>query len=361
MAYGRTRATGTRHKGSRQGRKPLRTARPDRDDPYGSRHLRAPTHWTFTGNGNYDGRWQHSQRSPSPRPNATIVVNGYTGVYDGAAHGATGSATGVGSVSLAGLNLGASFTGVPGGTAHWTFTDATGNYNNKSGDVAIVITKATLTVKADAKTKVYDGAPFSAFTATVTGFVNYETQQVVTGAPAFSTAPVSPAVKPGTYTIKPAQGTLAAANYSFAVENGDAQHQLRHLQQQPAVPATSSCRRSTVTARASTTARAAAPIPVKFRVCDAAGKPISDSSLVFATVDQHVDDGERGAWHRERRERGRHHRHPDVAFRWTGQEWIFNMADLEPHGRLDLQVPGQPARRSTGHVPAGRQVAADGE
>ena len=34
---------------------------------------------------------------------------------------------------LAGLDLGASFTNVPGGTANWTFTDVTGNYNNKSG------------------------------------------------------------------------------------------------------------------------------------------------------------------------------------------------------------------------------------
>jgi hypothetical protein len=43
---------------------------------------------------------------------------------------------------LAGLNLGSSFTNVPGGTANWTFTDVTGNYNNKSGSVALVITTA---------------------------------------------------------------------------------------------------------------------------------------------------------------------------------------------------------------------------
>ena len=58
------------------------------------------------------------------------MVNGYTGVYDGAAHGATGTATGVLNEPLAGLDLGASFTNVPGGTATWTFTDGTGNYND---------------------------------------------------------------------------------------------------------------------------------------------------------------------------------------------------------------------------------------
>ena len=44
------------------------------------------------------------------------------------------AATGIDGVTLlAGLDLGASFTNVPGGTANWTFTDVTGNYNNISG------------------------------------------------------------------------------------------------------------------------------------------------------------------------------------------------------------------------------------
>ena len=47
-----------------------------------------------------------------------------------------------GTTHLAGLDLGASFTNVPGGTAHWTFADVTGNYNDTAGDVAIVISKA---------------------------------------------------------------------------------------------------------------------------------------------------------------------------------------------------------------------------
>jgi galactose oxidase-like protein/Kelch motif protein len=73
----------------------------------------------------------------------TCTVNGFTGPYDETAHGATGSCKGIdGTTVLAGLDLGASFTNVPGGTANWTFTDVTGNYNNKSGSVAIVINTA---------------------------------------------------------------------------------------------------------------------------------------------------------------------------------------------------------------------------
>jgi hypothetical protein len=50
--------------------------------------------------------------------------------------------TGVVSETLGGLNLGATFTNVPGGIAQWTFTDQTGNYNDANGTVSIVIEKA---------------------------------------------------------------------------------------------------------------------------------------------------------------------------------------------------------------------------
>ena len=53
-------------------------------------------------------------------------------------------------VALAGLDLGASFTNVPGGTANWTFTDVTGNYNDASGTAAIVINKADATIMVTA-------------------------------------------------------------------------------------------------------------------------------------------------------------------------------------------------------------------
>ena len=102
------------------------------------------------------------------KANATISVSGYTGVYDAAAHGATGTATGVLGEDLnAGLNLGASFTNVPGGTANWAFSGGT-NYNDANGSVAIVVTKANATIILSGYVGTYDGAAHQA-TGSATG------------------------------------------------------------------------------------------------------------------------------------------------------------------------------------------------
>jgi hypothetical protein len=73
---------------------------------------------------------------------ATCTITGWTGAYDGSPHGASGTCTDVNGEVLSGLDLGATFINVPGGTAHWTFTDITGIYGDQSGDVAIVINEA---------------------------------------------------------------------------------------------------------------------------------------------------------------------------------------------------------------------------
>ena len=123
-------------------------------------------HWTFT-NANYNDDSGDATVTIN-KADATVTVNGYTGVYDAAPHGATGTATGVGGVDLsAGLNLGATFADVPGGTAHWAFTGGT-NYNNQNGDASIVINKADATVTVSGYTGVYDAAPHAA-TGTATG------------------------------------------------------------------------------------------------------------------------------------------------------------------------------------------------
>jgi hypothetical protein len=127
---------------------------------------------TITGSQAGDGDYNAAPAVPQTfsigKASASIVVTGYTGVYDGLAHGATGTATGVGGESLAGLNLGASFTNVPGGTATWVFTDVTGNYNDATGTAAIVLSKANATIVVDGFTGVYDGAAHGA-TGTATG------------------------------------------------------------------------------------------------------------------------------------------------------------------------------------------------
>ncbi|MBN3584686.1 hypothetical protein JYB64_20010, partial [Algoriphagus aestuarii] len=105
------------------------------------------------------------------KANATIDVTGYSGVYDGSAHGATGTAEGVLGEALAGLDLGASFTDVPGGTADWTFTDETGNYNDASGSVDIILTKAptVTTVTINGGPFTYTGSAITPATVSVTG------------------------------------------------------------------------------------------------------------------------------------------------------------------------------------------------
>src|SRR5215213_2243174 len=105
----------------------------------------ASASYTYDETANYLGS-SDSKTFTIDKANATVNVNGYTGVYDGNAHGATGTATGVKDESLDSLlHLGDSFTNVPGGTANWTF-DGNGNYNSKSGSVQINISKATPTI-----------------------------------------------------------------------------------------------------------------------------------------------------------------------------------------------------------------------
>src|SRR5439155_7816290 len=148
---------------------------------------------------------------------AVINVSGYTGVYDGTAHGATGSASANGENLTSLLNFGASFSDVPGGTAHWTFA-GNANYAPASGDAAITITRRTVTVTADNKSKTYGDAN-PALTAGYSGFVNGDTETVLSGGPSLSTTAgaASPA---GSYPIAVAAGTLSAANYSFSFING---------------------------------------------------------------------------------------------------------------------------------------------
>ena len=87
-------------------------------------------------------------------------ISGYSGVYDGAAHGATGYCLAVnGTTHLAGLDLGASFTNVPGGTATLGLHRCHGNYNDTAGDVAIVISKADADCSSSAATAASMTAP----------------------------------------------------------------------------------------------------------------------------------------------------------------------------------------------------------
>ena len=130
---------------------------------------------TATASYSYPGDATHGASADSTtfditKADPVCAVSGYSGTYDGSAHGASGSCTGVLAETLSGLSLGSSFTNVPGGTANWAFTDVTGNYTDDSGSVGITITKAdtTTTVTCPAGV-VYDGTPQTPCSATVTG------------------------------------------------------------------------------------------------------------------------------------------------------------------------------------------------
>jgi MBG domain (YGX type) len=110
----------------------------------------------------------------------------------------------------------------------YTITPTLGNLSAANYDFTpfnngtLTINKAHLTVKADDKMKTYDGAPFSPFTATISGFVNSETLATsgVTGSAGFTGSAVGAiSATPGTYTITPTLGNLSAANYDFTPFN----------------------------------------------------------------------------------------------------------------------------------------------
>jgi hypothetical protein len=98
------------------------------------------------------------------------------------------------------------------------FTPSDTNYLAATKTVNLVVNKAVLRVAADNQTIAFGGS-LAPFTASITGFVNGDAPSVVTGAASLSTIPATPTAA-GTYPITAAQGTLAAANYSFTFVPG---------------------------------------------------------------------------------------------------------------------------------------------
>ncbi len=87
-------------------------------------------------------------------------------------------------------------------------------YLANSASIPLVVTKAHLTVTADAKSMLYGGS-VPALTATISGFVDGDTSIVVSGTPGLSTSATS-ASPVSTYTISVTEGSLSAANYDFS-------------------------------------------------------------------------------------------------------------------------------------------------
>ena len=182
-----------------------------------SSHTNAGTYssdsWSFIDpTGNYNNVAATTITDVIKQATATLNVTPYSVTYDGTAHTATGTATGVGNTLLSGLSL--------IGTTHpyagdypsdsWTFTDTSGNYNNATGTVHDVIGKAMLTITASSPTVNY-GTPVPGITASYSGFVLGESSASLT------TPPICTTVAHGPPSGSPA-GTYAS-NCSGAVDN----------------------------------------------------------------------------------------------------------------------------------------------
>ena len=172
----------------------------------GTTHTAAGTYadsWTFTdATGNYSNAGATVSDSIA-RAKATVVVTPYSVVYDGSAHTATGSATGVKGESLAGLSLaGTTHTNAGTYTDTWTFTDVTGNYNNASATVTDQIGIASATIALAPLAQMYDGQP-KPVTATTTP-AGLTVSITYNGS---STAPTLP----GSYAVV---ATIVSGNYA---------------------------------------------------------------------------------------------------------------------------------------------------
>jgi len=268
-------------------------------------------HWTFAGNANYAPASGDAAITIT-QATATISVNGYTGVYDGSAHGGTGSATGVKGENLTVLlNLGATFTDVPGGTAHWTFAGNT-DYASAGGDATITINRATPSFSNLSSPVITLGTASTALSGQIgslipTGNVSITLNSVTQSAPIQAG---------GNFSSNFATGALAASSYSIAYSYGGDNnfnsasgtgtlkvgYNIMPLYDQTKV------------------ANSGSTIPIKLEITDANGNNLSSANtvvtavrlaLVSTNVYGPVEDSGNA--------------NPDSNFRFAGDSYIFNL------------------------------------
>ena len=155
----------------------------------------------------------------------TATVTGTTNPQCGTVAFKDGATT-LSTVTLSGSNVATYSTSTLAAGGHTitaVYTPAATSCNfatSTSTGLAQVVNKATLTVTADNKTRVY-GDPNPVLTAMITGFVNGEVLATsgVTGSPSLTTTAITTSPV-NTYPITAAVGTLAAANYQFTFVAG---------------------------------------------------------------------------------------------------------------------------------------------
>jgi MBG domain (YGX type) len=274
---------------------------------------------------NYDVTYNTASFTINKRP-ASVTPNAASKTYSDADPALTGTLGGF----VAADSVTASYSRTAGETvagspytisATLSPAGVLGNYAITYNTANFTITKATLTVTADNKTKILN-ATNPPLTAAISGFKNGEALATsgVTGSPsltvsATTTSPV------GSYPITASLGTLNATNYTFDFVsgalsimyapvglacNGDAGHQIL----QP------------IDADGSSVFKQKSTVPAKFRVCDVNGNSIGTPGVVSSffgyssagtgtEIDEVVDSTT-----------------PDTAFRWSSsdQQWIFNIS-----------------------------------
>jgi hypothetical protein len=172
-----------------------------------------------------NGTLQVNQAAP------TVSVSDAGGTYNGVAFPATATVAGVSGTpasSLEGISLTLTYyagttalPGAPAGAGTYTVVATfagSADYGAASASTTFTITPALLTVTANNASKVY-GQANPTFTDTITGFVNGETANVVSGSASLTTTATTSSPV-GAYVVTAAQGTLSAANYTFAFVNG---------------------------------------------------------------------------------------------------------------------------------------------
>jgi uncharacterized protein (TIGR03437 family) len=133
----------------------------------------------------------------------------------------TTSTTLASNVSLNGSGQASSGAIVLGAGSHSvkaTYNPSPANFTTSNNSITAGVNPATLTVTANNASRAY-GTANPTFTATITGFVNGDPSSVVSGTPSLTTTATTSSPMGG-YTITAAQGSLAAANYTFSFVNG---------------------------------------------------------------------------------------------------------------------------------------------
>ncbi|MBD2721434.1 T9SS type A sorting domain-containing protein [Hymenobacter sp. BT189] len=152
------------------------------------------------------------------KANAAVNVTPYSGTYDGASHGLSGTASGVvlsggGNENLnSGLSLGAVYTnatGANGTSVGWSFNGGT-NYNDQTGTSTVTILAKAASVTPQANGKIYGGSE-PVLSGTLSGFLMGDNISA-----SYSRA-TGETVAGGPYAISGTLSPLAAlANYSIA-------------------------------------------------------------------------------------------------------------------------------------------------